>query len=570
MRLQIDRVEVRAARRHDIEVEWSATPNRLTWSVANRADEPVAVEAVALVCRLDAAVEPLRVLRHGYQSWSPTAVAIFRVDQDPSRAIGVRSLVVGMHHADQAPAEEDELRSELVTALRDDAGSVAVIGFLGGWEHDGTIRVRPARDGSSAIEVWIEAFLGGVVLASSERRELHEVALSAGEGDPSALLEEWAAALGAAGGARTTAPYQVGWCSWYHYFHQVTEADLRSNLARAGDWPFDVVQLDDGFQSAVGDWLTTNERFPTPVDGLAAAIAAAGRTPGIWLAPFLAGPTSRVAVEHPEWLARHEPDGTPLVGAVGDGWGGAVHTLDTTNPEVLQRVEDVARAFVDAGFRYLKPDFTYAPSLRGGYADPGQTPAQRVRAGFDAVRRGAGEGTFLLGCGAPLGASVGVVDGMRTGPDVAPWWHAPAGASRAAGHEGGEPAIVNAWRNTLSRAFLHRRLWLNDPDCVLLRSTHTQLDAGQIRAWALAVGVSGGMALVSDDLALLGTEARALLDEVLTLGRESDAEAARPGGSPPRCVDLLDADPPTRLATSQMELVGDAISGGAHVQGLLA
>ena len=570
MRLQVDRLEVRAARRHDIEVEWSASSDRLKWSVANRSDDPVPVEAVALVYRLESVVEPLRVLRHGYQSWSPTSVATFRVDDDPSRAEGVRSLVIGMHHADPDRTEEGELRSEGVTALRDATGSLAVIGFLGGWDHDGTIRVRPARDGSDAIEVWVEAFMGGAVLESSEIRPLHDVTLAAGEGDPSSLLEAWAVSVGALGRARTAAPYQVGWCSWYHYFHDVTEAGLRSNLARAADWPFDVFQLDDGYQSAVGDWLTTNERFPTPVDGLAAAIAAEGRTPGIWLAPFVAGPFSRVAAEHPEWLSTHIPSGAPLVGVVNDGWGGAVHTLDTTNPEALERIEDVARALVDAGFRYLKLDFTYTPSLRGGYADPSRTPAQRVRAGFEAVRRGAGEGTFLLGCGAPLLAAVGTVDGMRIGPDVAPWWSVPEGAHRAAGHEGGEPATVNAWRNTLSRSFMHRRLWLNDPDCLMLRTDHTSLDDEQVRAWALAVGVSGGMALVSDDLSLLDDRARDLLDEVVALGRESDDECRREGGGPPRCLDLLEADPPARLSTDRMELVGDPSAGSAHVQGLLA
>lgn len=570
MQLRLDRVEVRAARPHDLDVEWSATPELLTWSVANQADDAVTVDAVALVCRLEAAVEPLRVLRHGYQSWSPTSVATFREDEDPSRSAGVRSLVLGMHHADSGVAEPFELRSELVTALRDATGSVVVVGFLGGWEHDGTIRVRLARDGTDTIEVWIEAYLGGIRLESGERRDLHEVALSNGEGDPSPLLERWAATLAEIGRARATAPYQVGWCSWYHYFHDVSEADLRANLALAGDWPFDVFQLDDGYQSAIGDWLTTNDRFPTPIDGLASVIAAEGRTPGIWLAPFVASPFSRVAAEHPAWFASHEPTGTPLVGVYNEAWGGAVHTLDTTNPEVLERIEDVARALVEAGYPYLKLDFTYAPSLPGTYRDPSQTPAQRVRAGFDAVRRGAGPDAFLLGCGAPLGASVGAVDGMRIGADVGPWWHAPASAQRAVAHEGGEPSTVNAWRNTLSRSFMHRRLWINDPDCLMLRTDKTELDREQVRAWALAVGVSGGMALVSDDLSLLGAEARALLDEVISLGRESDAEASAAGGRPPRCMDLLDADPPSRLATATVELVGDPASGSAHVQGLLA
>jgi alpha-galactosidase len=187
-----------------------------------------------------------------------------------------------------------------------------------------------------------------------------------------------------------------------------------------------------------------------------------------------------------------------------EAWGGPVHTLDTTQPEVLDHLATVASQLVEAGYPYLKLDFTYAPSLRGAFADPSRTPAQRVRAGFEAVRRGAGPEAFLLGCGAPLGAAVGVVDGMRIGADVGPWWHAPAGRYSPAGHEGGEPATVNAWRNTLSRSFLHRRLWLNDPDCLMLRTERTQMEPDQVRAWALAVGVSGGMALVSDDLSLLG------------------------------------------------------------------
>jgi alpha-galactosidase len=564
MRLGPGRLDVRADEPGAIEVEWSLSSDRLTWSVANRGDTATAVDAVSVVLGLDA-LEPLRMLRHGYQSWSPTAVATFRVDEDPTRIDGVRSLSIGMHHADWARAEPDELRSELVTALRDDTGAVLVAGFLGGDEHDGTFRLRPARQDPERAELWVEAFLGGALLQPAERRELHPVWLGDGDGDPSPLLEAWATALGVAARARRDASYQVGWCSWYHYFHAVTEADVRANLARAGEWPFDVFQVDDGYQAAIGDWLATGDGFPTPLDGLAADIARAGRTPGIWIAPFVAAPTSQIAREHPDWSAIHPESGSALVGMVNDGWGGVVHVLDTTRTEVLEHLAGVAAALVEAGFPYLKLDFTYAPSIRGAYADPGRTPAQRVRAGFDAIRRGAGERAFLLGCGAPLAPTVGVVDGMRIGPDVAPWWNPPADRRRLTpGHTGGEPATVNAWRNTLARSFLHRRLWLNDPDCLMLRTEQTQLSDEQVQAWALAVGMSGGMAIVSDDLALLDPPARRLLDEVLALGQASDAAA-----SPPRCADLLDSDPPTRLVGASGELVGDPAAGTALVQGRL-
>ena len=74
---------------------------------------------------------------------------------------------------------------------------------------------------------------------------------------------------------------------------------------------------------------------------------------------------------------------------------------------------------------------------------------------------------------------------------------------------------------------MHRRLWLNDPDCVMLRTTHSDLTRDQVHKWAHAVGDSGGMVLVSDDLALLGADERALLDDVIARGREVDSQLVR-------------------------------------------
>ncbi len=522
------------------------------WSVANAGGDPVALECVRLEWDAGPLGGDARMLRHGYQSWSPTGVARIGVDRDPSATPGSIGLVRGMHHADSAVvADPHELRSELVTVLALTPGSPLVgLGFDAGAGHDGTFRVRPD---TGRVAVAAEAHLGGAVLAPGAERRLHGVTVDEGD-DASLLLEAWAARAGQAGGARTGAPYQVGWCSWYHYFHDVTEAALRANLARSAGWPFDVFQLDDGWQRHIGDWLATNDRFPSTLPELAGSIAAEGRRPGIWLAPFLASPGSELAAAHPDWLARWDEQ-RPLVGMVNPGWGGAVHTLDTTRPEVLAHIEHVAAELVAAGFTYLKLDFTYAPSLPGRFHDPARTPAERVRAGMEAVRRGAGPDAFLLGCGLPLGAGIGVVDGMRIGPDVAPHWEVRPDQWVPPGYDGVEPATRNAWRNTLSRSFQHRRLWLNDPDCLMLRAAETDLSPDAARVWALAVGVSGGMALVSDDLALLDGGARRLLDEVLALGRAADAEAA--SGRPPRCDDLLESDPPTRLTGGGARLVVD-------------
>ena len=53
------------------------------------------------------------------------------------------------------------------------------------------------------------------------------------------------------------------WCSWYHYFEQVTAADIAENL-RAFDaqaLPVDVVQIDDGWSPGLGEGLLPSPGF---------------------------------------------------------------------------------------------------------------------------------------------------------------------------------------------------------------------------------------------------------------------------------------------------------------------
>ena len=85
--------------------------------------------------------------------------------------------------------------------------------------------------------------------------------------------------------------------------------------------------------------------------------------------------------------------------------------------------------------------------------------------------------------------------------------------------------------------------------------TVVPLTPDQARAWALAVGMSGGLALVSDDLALLDDDARRVLDEVVELGRRVDADAQR--GVTPVCGDLLDRAGPSVLRAAGHVLRAD-------------
>ncbi len=556
----------------------------VTWRVANRTERPAAVRTVSLVYTVIGTDGPLVLLRHGYQSWSPTDAATFGIDSDPS-LLADFEFVQAVYHADPRRASDGELRAEWVTVLRDSAdGTSVLVGFDGGATHDGTLRLRrsdvasPGRTGTgdADAELSAEAFLGGAVLGGGEERALHGIVVDDDREVPAEIrLARWAAEVGRVGDARVHRPYQVGWCSWYQYFGGVTEDAMRANLARTGEWPFEVFQLDDGYQAAIGDWTSVNDSFPAGLAALAADIAAAGLVPGLWLAPFLVAPSSECHRRHPDWVAG---TGSPTGGGSpleplrawwnpewGDGADGFLFGLDTTNPEVLDHLRSLAADLVAMGFCYLKLDFTFSPSVPGRYLDPTKTPAERVRAGYEAIRQGAGEDTFVLGCGVPLANVVGLVDANRIGQDVAPLWALDPAEEIVAGYLDVQPSTRAAWTSTAARAFMHRRLWLNDPDCLMLRTTDTRLPPEAAETWARAVGVSGGLALVSDDLVLLGSDAKRQLAETITIGVRSDQAAARDRG--PVSPGLVESAVPTRLESAGYLLTVDPDTGTSTLEG---
>jgi melibiase-like protein len=166
----------------------------------------------------------------------------------------------------------------------------------------------------------------------------------------------------------TPRPAPTVWCSWYEYFTAVTEDDIHENLRAMDtlDLPVDVVQIDDGYQKALGDWLTLSGRFRSRA-GIADAIRARGRRAGIWTAPFLVDPASDLAAEHPEWLVR-TADGDFT--HAGRNWGHDLRVLDTTHPGAAAYLTEVFRTLRAEGYDYFKVDFLYAGALEGVRHEP--------------------------------------------------------------------------------------------------------------------------------------------------------------------------------------------------------
>ena len=100
----------------------------------------------------------------------------------------------------------------------------------------------------------------------------------------------------------------TGWCSWYHFYTKISEPIIRENLKAIVDQqetlPLQLVQIDDGFESQIGDWFTFKPEFPNGVVPLAAEIKQEGLLPGLWLAPFILHPKAEIIKQHPDWVLR--------------------------------------------------------------------------------------------------------------------------------------------------------------------------------------------------------------------------------------------------------------------------
>ena len=308
------------------------------------------------------------------------------------------------------------------------------------------------------------------------------------------------------------APPPPMWTHWYHFYHNITEDLFLKNLdalaERRSIVPFKVVELDDGYQSAWGDWTTTNDKFPHGLEWLADQITRKGFVPGLWLAPFQVHAKSVIAREHPDWLVKNDR-GTPI--HAGFQYNLFMQALDATHPAVLEHLYKLMDKISHQwGYDMLKLDFINAGALPGKRYNPKLTCAEALRLGLETIRQGTGNETYLLGCGCPFGPSIGIMDGQRIGPDTAPSWepyfHWIPWAGPLIKKEPSMPALRNALRHTLNLSTLHRSWWWNDPDCLLVRDADTHLTEAEVGSAITLVGLSGGMLVSSDDLRKVSPE----------------------------------------------------------------
>src|SRR5215216_1356794 len=284
----------------------------------------------------------------------------------------------------------------------------------------------------------------------------------------------------------------TGWCSWYCFGPRVTAEQVLDNLDFIAKHApgLRYVQIDDGYQPAMGDWLETGAAFGGNVQGVLKQIRERGFEPAIWVAPFIVEEKSRVFHQHPDWFVQ-DLGGGPLRSdtVTFGGWRhGPWYVLDGTHPAVQQHFEKFFRTMKrDWGCTYFKLDANFWGAIHGGrFYDPRATRIEAYREGMKAILRGV-EDSFVLGCNHPIWPSLGLIHGSRSSNDIKRTWE----------------RIETTARQNLSRNWQNGRLWWNDSDAIVLTG---DLPDNEFQFHATAIYASGGMLLSGDDLTKISAE----------------------------------------------------------------
>ncbi|MFX1336471.1 MAG: glycoside hydrolase family 36 protein [Promethearchaeota archaeon] len=293
---------------------------------------------------------------------------------------------------------------------------------------------------------------------------------------------------------------KVGWCSWYYYYTNISNKELLSNVKYFKQSPeisVDMLQLDDGYFTAIGDYTSFNDKFSNGLSDFVTLTHEQGKTAGLWIAPFFAAENSEIYSKHPEWFLKSVIDNEPL--PVCYNWDQTEYALDLTNSEVQNHIKTLIQTIIDEWhFDFIKIDFLYAASVfESDYLVKGLTRAQIYRKGLEIIRQKMGKEKYLLGCGAPLGPSIGLVDAMRISEDTKELWD--TGENPIYGY----PCLKYALIGSINRSFMHNNFWVNDPDCLILRKKESELTFEEVKLQCTIFGLTGGQLLLSDDMTRL-------------------------------------------------------------------
>jgi len=352
-------------------------------------------------------------------------------------------------------------------------------------------------------------------LAPQTEFALSELLFQASEQDPTLQLE----ALGELYARHRTLPLKPprrGWNSWDARHTDVKPEDvyrIEPELLKFSHGQIRTFVVDDGWQLAYGAWRP-NPKFPCRLHDFCREVTERGGIPGIWTAPLCLANSYMVPSA---WVVTSpNPD---------RHW-----VLDITHPEAQQYLRTLYTDLYQAGFRYFKVDFTNCILETEKLYDQSMGKAGVLRLLYRIIREAIGPDSYFLGCCVPYEPAFDLVDAVRTTADIQIYWS----------------CVVINMISASARWWMHRRLWNNDPDFLVVRGPETSrenfsgtspliagrygsgpvLSRREAMTLALALYMTNGDLMLSDDFSQLNEAGRDILRRILELPPLS--RAARP------------------------------------------
>lgn len=299
-----------------------------------------------------------------------------------------------------------------------------------------------------------------------------------------------------------------GYTSWYNYYQNINEEVILRDLDSISKKKelVNTFQVDDGYQTAVGDWLSIDKtKFPNGMKCIADAIHEKGFDAGLWLAPFGAQHNSVIAKEHKDWLVC-DSKGNPI--CVGANWGG-FYALNIYNEEARAYIKKVFNEVLNVwGFDLVKLDFLYATAI---VPMNNKTRGEIAYDTIDLLRECVGD-KKILGCGVQQMPCFGKVEYMRIGADMSLGWK-DSFVRRIMHRE--DVSTPNAIHNSIYRRGFNKRAFLCDPDVFLLRRTNIKFSIPQQKLLAKFIKLFGGVLFMSDNISDYDSEQTATLCDTL-------------------------------------------------------
>jgi len=285
-------------------------------------------------------------------------------------------------------------------------------------------------------------------------------------------------------------------CSWYEFNKEFSEQILNEMLGvmeKMKPKPeIQAIQIDDGY-CWYGDWLKTNDNYPSGMNEVIQHIRDHGYEAGIWIAPFMVSSNSSIFRDHPYWLLK-DLTGKPIL--EWDHETEDVYVLDSSHPEAFAYLRQVFRTFREMGITSYKTDFMdwgVRESKKVLRHSPGKTSVQYFNDVLKMIREEIGEESYWLACISPYQPMVGYADGMRVSNDVGTAWS--------------DVSTGNMFREMYAGQFFNNILWQNDPDVLYLRDDSVSLSEKERQSIALWDGILGGTLTTSCRFNTLNDEA---------------------------------------------------------------